>query len=112
MLESSEPLVSSANLSSFTIRELTFFSHFAELLQLSGIGDSDHLGSLGIDVAYELPGVGMHLTDHLSAQLSFNTTGVEFTGDEVETNTTYAAAQKALWDALDPTSLYNSPNHA
>lgn len=54
----------------------------------------------------------MHLTDHLSAQLSFNTTGVEYTGDAVETNTTYAAAQKALWEALDPTSLYNSPNHA
>jgi hypothetical protein len=87
-------------------------SHSTELLQLSGIGDSDHLGSLGIDVVYDLPGVGMHLTDHLSAQLSFNTTGVEYTGDEVETNTTFAAEQKALWDALDPTSLYNSPNDA
>lgn len=54
----------------------------------------------------------MHLTDHLSAQLSFNTTGVDFTGDEVTTNTTFAAEQKTLWDDLDPTSLYNSPNHA
>jgi hypothetical protein len=73
----------------------------------------------------------MHLTDHLSGQISYSTSA-EFTGDEVETNATYAAAQLALWKAGDPTrwvalqsnkraqwsepttihSLYNSPNNA
>lgn len=44
----------------------------------------------------------MHLTDHLSGQISYSTSA-EFTGDEVETNATYAAAQLALWKAGDPT---------
>jgi choline dehydrogenase len=36
-----------------------------QLLQLSGIGDADHLTSLGIDVVHHLPGVGENLQDHL-----------------------------------------------
>ena len=36
-----------------------------QLLQLSGIGDAEHLRSLGIDVVTDLPGVGQHLQDHL-----------------------------------------------
>ena len=67
---------------------------------------------LGIDVVIDLPGVGMHLTDHLSAEIAYNTTGVSITGDGVETNTTIAAEQLALWLANDPSSLYNSPNDA
>jgi len=35
-----------------------------KLLQLSGIGDGDALGSLGIDVVVDLPGVGANLHDH------------------------------------------------
>jgi choline dehydrogenase len=35
------------------------------LLQLSGVGDADLLRPLGIDVVQHLPGVGMHLQDHL-----------------------------------------------
>ncbi|KAM0751735.1 alcohol oxidase [Meredithblackwellia eburnea MCA 4105] len=83
-----------------------------QLLQLSGVGDSTLLTSLGISTVVDLPGVGMHLTDHLSGAMTFNTTGVEYTGDEIETNTTYAAAQLALWKAGDSSSLYNSPNDA
>ena len=37
----------------------------AQLLMLSGIGPADHLGSLGIDVVADLPGVGENLHDHL-----------------------------------------------
>ncbi len=37
-----------------------------QLLQLSGIGDPDHLRGLGIDVAAPLRGVGMNLQDHLA----------------------------------------------
>jgi len=36
-----------------------------QILQLSGIGDSALLGSLGVDVVQHLPGVGANLQDHL-----------------------------------------------
>jgi choline dehydrogenase len=36
-----------------------------QLLQLSGVGDPDHLRSLGIEVVADLPGVGENLQDHL-----------------------------------------------
>jgi choline dehydrogenase len=35
------------------------------ILMLSGIGDADHLRSLDVDVAVDLPGVGRNLQDHL-----------------------------------------------
>ncbi len=35
------------------------------LLQLSGIGPAEHLASVGIPVAHDLPGVGENLQDHL-----------------------------------------------
>ena len=37
-----------------------------QLLQLSGIGDPDHLRSFGLDVVTPLRGVGMNLQDHLA----------------------------------------------
>ena len=36
-----------------------------QLLQLSGVGDREHLEGLGIDVVAEVPGVGENLQDHL-----------------------------------------------
>jgi choline dehydrogenase len=36
-----------------------------QLLQLSGIGDADHLISVGVTPVHHLPGVGEHLQDHL-----------------------------------------------
>src|SRR5262249_11957961 len=36
----------------------------AQLLMLSGIGPSQHLRSVGVDVVHELPGVGSNLQDH------------------------------------------------
>ena len=36
-----------------------------QLLQLSGVGDSEHLASLGIPIEHHLPGVGANLQDHL-----------------------------------------------
>ena len=35
-----------------------------QLLQLSGIGDAEHLGGLGIDVVVDNPEVGAHLKEH------------------------------------------------
>lgn len=40
-----------------------------QLLQLSGIGDPDHLRGLGIDVVSELPGVGENMQDHLEVYI-------------------------------------------
>jgi choline dehydrogenase len=36
-----------------------------QLLQLSGVGNASELGSLGVNVVHDLPGVGEHLQDHL-----------------------------------------------
>ena len=36
-----------------------------QLLQLSGIGDADHLRSVGVEPVHHLPGVGENLQDHL-----------------------------------------------
>jgi choline dehydrogenase len=39
------------------------------LLQLSGVGNADELGALGIDVVENLPGVGENLQDHLEVYI-------------------------------------------
>lgn len=44
-----------------------------QLLELSGIGDSERLRSIGISVAHHLPGVGENLRDHVNARISFAT---------------------------------------
>jgi len=41
----------------------------ARLLQCSGVGDGDHLQSLGIPVVHHLPGVGENLQDHYFVRL-------------------------------------------
>ncbi|GAA6000162.1 hypothetical protein JCM10207_007884 [Rhodosporidiobolus poonsookiae] len=82
-----------------------------QLLQVSGVGPSDFLTGLGINVVKDLPGVGMHLTDHLSGAITLNTT-FPFSGDPIEVNDTYKAEQLALWKEGDPNSLYTSPNDA
>lgn len=42
-----------------------------QLLMLSGIGPKDQLQPFGIPIVHELPGVGQHLWNHLSAQMTF-----------------------------------------
>jgi choline dehydrogenase len=42
-----------------------------QILELSGIGNSDILRRLGIDVVHHLPGVGENLRDHPSSRISF-----------------------------------------
>ena len=46
------------------------------LLQLSGIGDPDHLGRVGIAVAHALPGVGRNLQDHFLARVTCEVQGI------------------------------------
>src|SRR5262249_58636376 len=45
------------------------------LLQLSGVGDPDHLGRIGIPVQHALPGVGKNLQDHYLARVTCVVTG-------------------------------------
>ena len=42
-----------------------------QLLQLSGVGNADELGRLGIDVVHDLPGVGENLQDHLETYVQY-----------------------------------------
>ena len=42
-----------------------------QLLQLSGVGNPDHLGALGVDVVAAVPGVGEHLQDHLEVYVQY-----------------------------------------
>ncbi|EJY6921067.1 choline dehydrogenase [Staphylococcus pseudintermedius] len=75
-----------------------------QLLQLSGIGDSEHLRSLGIESRIHLPGVGENFEDHLevyiqhtckepvSMQPSLNKLKMPFIGLEWLTRRTGAAA--------------------
>jgi choline dehydrogenase len=42
-----------------------------QLLQLSGVGNAQELGALGIDVVQNLPGVGEHLQDHLEVYIQY-----------------------------------------
>jgi len=44
-----------------------------QLLMLSGIGDGEHLASLGIEVRHHLPGVGRNLHDHVASPVLMST---------------------------------------
>jgi choline dehydrogenase len=45
------------------------------ILQLSGVGDPEHLGRVGIDVHHELRGVGRNMQDHYLARVSCSVQG-------------------------------------
>jgi choline dehydrogenase len=45
-----------------------------QLLQLSGVGDADHLRPLGIDTVHHLPAVGQHMQDHLEVYVQHSCT--------------------------------------
>ncbi len=45
------------------------------ILQLSGVGDAEHLGRAGIDVHHELRGVGRNMQDHYLARVSCEVQG-------------------------------------
>jgi choline dehydrogenase len=43
-----------------------------QLLQLSGVGDADDLGKLGIPLVHDLPAVGQHMQDHLEVYVQYS----------------------------------------
>ena len=48
-----------------------------QILELSGIGQTDRLKALGIDAVHDLPGVGENLADHLQVRAAFKVSGVK-----------------------------------
>jgi choline dehydrogenase len=48
-----------------------------QLLQLSGIGNGEHLGRHGIPLVHDLPGVGENLQDHLQIRLQYKVRNVK-----------------------------------
>jgi choline dehydrogenase len=63
-----------------------------QLLMLSGIGDGEHLSSVGIAVAHHLQGVGRNLHDHLASPVHMS----------MRNHTSYGMSWRAL-----PRSLWN-----
>ena len=51
------------------------------LLELSGIGDPDHLAALGIPLAHARPAVGNNLQDHLQIRCAYKVSGVKTLND-------------------------------
>jgi len=46
------------------------------ILQLSGVGDPEHLGKIGVPVVHELRGVGRNMQDHYVARVSHPVSGM------------------------------------
>jgi choline dehydrogenase len=42
-----------------------------QLLQVSGVGDAEHLKSVGVEVVHDLKGVGLNLQDHLEVYVQY-----------------------------------------
>ena len=47
------------------------------ILQLSGVGDPDHLGRIGVPMLHELRGVGKNMQDHYQARVSYPVVGAQ-----------------------------------
>ncbi len=46
------------------------------ILQLSGVGDAEHLSEIGVPVVHELKGVGRNMQDHFTARVSYPVEGL------------------------------------
>ncbi|KAK0122039.1 hypothetical protein ONS95_010303 [Cadophora gregata] len=74
--------------------------HSPQILQLSGIGPKALLQRFGIKVVVDLPGVGQNFQDHLDLKVDYTfTSNIEPNGGSLNTNSTYDAEQRALYDA-------------
>ena len=68
------------------------------LLELSGIGNGTILRAGGVAQKIDLPGVGENLQDHPRIQASYLLHDNYTSFDKLKYNTSYAAAQLALWE--------------
>lgn len=74
---------------------------------LSGIGNRDHLSSLGIKTLVNLPAVGTNLQDHVFLGNSW-LVNANFTLDDLHRNTTLASEQLQIWK-VNGTGLIGLP---
>jgi len=74
-----------------------------QLLQLSGIGDPEHLKSIGVDVQHPLPGVGQNLRDHYTPRFTARVTGTKTFNER--TRGLALAAETFKWLAGRPSVL-------
>jgi choline dehydrogenase len=70
-----------------------------KLLMLSGIGDGNELGRLGIEMIHHLPGVGKNLQDHPAAWIEVEDTSGKSAALNLKTEPRYAAAALAYFFA-------------
>ena len=74
------------------------------LLMLSGVGPAAHLGSLGIPVVHDLPGVGKNLRDHPAVTVRLrarDTSEMKLTTQRVQTTLHYTAEGSAYRNDME-----------
>ncbi|EJD42611.1 alcohol oxidase [Auricularia subglabra TFB-10046 SS5] len=81
--------------------------HSPHLLELSGIGNSRILRAAGIAPLLHVPGVGEHLQDHIRVQNSYQLKPGYLSTDALIHNGSFAAEQRALYDAGTRGGLYD-----
>ncbi len=79
------------------------------LLELSGVGQADHLKSLGIDVVHHLPGVGENLQDHLQAAMVYGCPAASSINREVSGLRLVSAAMKWFFLRDGPLTTGSAP---
>lgn len=81
--------------------------HSPHILELSGVGNGSILHAAGITPLLNLPGVGEHLQDHIRVQNSYQLKPGYLSTDALIHNATFAAEQRALYDAGTRGGLYD-----
>ena len=82
-----------------------------QILQLSGIGDPEHLRDVGIETRHALPGVGQNLRDHYAPRLTVRVKNINTINERVrglglvKEALSYATSRKGIL-ALSPTLIY------
>ncbi|KAK6356710.1 hypothetical protein TWF718_001052 [Orbilia javanica] len=84
-----------------------------QILETSGIGQSSVLSAAGIQTILNLPGVGENLQDHIYVSTAYQLKPGFTSFDTLNTNSTYAAEQMALYQSNKPSAFdYNGSNFA
>ncbi len=80
-----------------------------QLLELSGVGDANHLQQLGVTVIHDLPGVGEHLQDHVFSKVVYGTHAQASINREVQGWRLIPTALKWLFTRGGPLSTGSAP---
>ena len=83
----------------------------ARLMQVSGIGPSTLLQSLGVEVRHELPGVGENFRDHYASRFVMRAKPGTQTLNELSKGTNLGK-QLLRWGTGQPSILATAPSHA